>query len=62
MLKFFRINHRDEQIGEQREGNETDDDGFHKIDSEFFAPAGVNFARHKKQGEDSDENQIGHRF
>jgi hypothetical protein len=61
MLKFFRINHRDEQIGEQREGNETNDDGFHKF-LEFFAPVGVKFARHKKQGEDSDEYQIGHRY
>jgi hypothetical protein len=60
-LKFFRINHRDEQIDKQREGNKTDDDGFHKI-LEFFAPAGVKFARHKKQGEDGDENQVGHRF
>ena len=61
MLKFFGINHRDEQIGEQREGNEADDNGFHKF-LEFFAPAGVKLARHKKQGDDGDENQVGHRF
>jgi hypothetical protein len=59
LLKFFGINHRDEQIGEQREGNETNDDGFHKC-LEFFAPMRVKFARHKKQGEDGDENQIQH--
>jgi hypothetical protein len=29
-LKFFGMNHRDEQIREQREGNETDDYHFHK--------------------------------
>jgi hypothetical protein len=61
VLKFFRINHRDEQIGEQRKGNDSDDEGFHKA-LEFFAPMGVKLARHKKQGEDGDENQVGHRF
>ena len=34
-LKFFRINHRDEQIGEQREGNEADNDVFHKLIQSF---------------------------
>jgi hypothetical protein len=56
LLKFFRINHRDEQIGEQREGNEADNNVFHKNDSEFLAPMGVDFARHKKQGDDGGEN------
>jgi hypothetical protein len=35
LLKFFRINHRDEQISEQREGNQTDDKVFHKIPYSF---------------------------
>jgi hypothetical protein len=61
LLKFFRIDHRDEQIGEQREGNDADDNGFHKS-LEFFAPVGVKLARHKKQGDDGDENQINHTF
>src|SRR5208283_4761546 len=34
-LKFFRMNHRDEQIGEQREGNQTDDKVFHKFPYSF---------------------------
>jgi hypothetical protein len=61
LLKFFGINHRDEQIGEQREGNEADNDVFHKC-LEFFAPMGIKFARHKKQGDDGDVNKISHRF
>src|ERR1039457_897663 len=36
-LKFFRINHRDEQIREQREGNETDDQRFHNFLPTVFA-------------------------
>jgi hypothetical protein len=61
LLKFFRINHRNEQIRKQREGNEADNNVFHKS-LEFFAPVGVKLARHKKQGDDSDENKINHRF
>jgi len=61
MLKFFRINHRDEQIGEQREGNESDNDVFHKW-LEFSAPAGVKFAHDKNQGDDGDVNNISHKF
>jgi hypothetical protein len=61
LLKFFRINHRDEQIGKQREGDEADNNVFHKS-LEFFAPVGVKLARHKKQGDDGDENKINHRF
>jgi hypothetical protein len=29
-LKFFRINHRDEQVSEQRDGDEADNEVFHK--------------------------------
>jgi hypothetical protein len=62
LLKFFRINHRDEQIGEQRDGNETDNNIFHKNKSlEFFAPVGVNFARHKKQDDGSDVDGVKHK-
>jgi hypothetical protein len=61
LLKFFRINHRDEQIRKQREGNESDNDVFHKF-SEFSAPVGVKFAHHKNQGDDGDVNNISHRF
>jgi hypothetical protein len=61
LLKFFRINHRDKQIGEQRKGNDSDDEGFHKA-LEFFAPVGVDLARHKKQGEHGDVNKVSHRF
>jgi hypothetical protein len=61
LLKFFRINHRDEQIGEQRKGNEADNNVFHKS-LEFFAPVGVKLARHKKEGDDGDVNKVSHRF
>jgi hypothetical protein len=61
LLKFFRINHRDEQIGKQREGDEADNNVFHKS-LEFFAPVGVKSAGHKKQRDDGDENKINHRL
>jgi hypothetical protein len=61
LLKFFRINHRDEQIGEQRNGNEADNNVFHKI-SEFLAPVGVKFAGHKKQDDGSDVDGINHKM
>jgi hypothetical protein len=60
-LKFFRINHRDEQIREQREGDEANNDVFHKS-SKFFAPTSVKPARHEKQGDDGDKNKISHGF
>jgi hypothetical protein len=59
LLKFFRINHRDEQIRKQREGNDADNNVFHKF-LEFFAPVGVDLARHKKQGEHGEINQVIH--
>jgi hypothetical protein len=59
LLKFFRINHRDEQVGEQRDGNEADNNIFHKA-LEFFAPVGVDFARHKKGRDDAEVNQVSH--
>jgi hypothetical protein len=55
LLKFFRINHCDKQIGKQRKGNESDNEVFHKA-LKFFAPAGITFARHKKQRDDGNEN------
>jgi hypothetical protein len=61
LSKFFRINHRDKQIGEKRQGNEADNNVFHKS-LEFFAPVGVDLARHKKQSEHGDVNKVSHRF
>jgi hypothetical protein len=61
LLKFFRINHRDEQIHEQRKDDEADNNVFHKS-SEFFAPEGVKFARHKEGRDDSDINQVCHKY
>jgi hypothetical protein len=60
-LKFFRINHRDDQINEQGDGNKADNDVFHKF-LKFFAPAGVKLAHDKNQGHDSDVNQVVHSF
>jgi hypothetical protein len=62
LLKFFRINHRDEQIGEQREGNEADNNVFHKNKRlEFFAPMGVKIAGHKEGCDDTEVNQVSHK-
>jgi hypothetical protein len=61
LLKFFRVYHRDEQIGEQREGNKADNNVFHKF-LEFFAPVGVNFTRHKKQDQHADIDHVQHNF
>jgi hypothetical protein len=30
-LKFFRVNHRDDEIGKQRQGDEADNNIFHKM-------------------------------
>jgi hypothetical protein len=63
LLKFFWINHRDEQIGEQRDGNEADNNVFHKNKSlEFFAPAGVKLAGHKESRDDAEINQVSHKY
>jgi hypothetical protein len=34
-LKFFGMDHRDEQVGEQHEGNQADDKVFHKCPYSF---------------------------
>ncbi|MCX6894337.1 MAG: hypothetical protein NTZ16_02275 [Verrucomicrobia bacterium] len=58
-LEFFRADHRDEQINKQREGDQADDDGFHKW-SEFFTPVGVKFRRAEEQRDHSEVNQVIH--
>jgi hypothetical protein len=63
--KFFRVNHGHEQIGKQREGNEADDDVFHKLihlGSKFPAPAGVELRGQKGGGHDGDKDQVLHKF
>jgi hypothetical protein len=63
--KFFRINHRHEQIGEQCEGNEADNDVFHKLiklDLKFPAPDGVELRGQKGGGHDGDKDQVLHKF
>jgi hypothetical protein len=67
LLKFFGINHRHEQVHEQGDGNQADNNGFHKFRvssgrSELLAPLGVKFARHKKQRHHGDINQISHKI
>jgi hypothetical protein len=63
--KFFRVNHRHKQIGKEREGNEADNDVFHKLFkqySKFSAPNGVELRGQKGGGHDGDKDQVLHKF
>jgi hypothetical protein len=53
------MDHRDKQIREQGEGNQTDDEIFHGL-LEFFAPAGVEPACHKKERDDGEIDEVSH--
>ena len=55
-LKFFRPNHRHEQIAEQQESDDVDNDCFHSIFLEPFAKADVKRTHEKKHGDNSDED------
>jgi hypothetical protein len=54
------MNHGQEQIAEQQEGDQPGDQVFHKCPSELFAPAGVEFAGGEKADDNGDEYQVQH--
>jgi hypothetical protein len=58
-LKFLRLDHREQQIREQRQGNQSYNHVFHKK-LEFFAPMSVKLAGHKEGNHDSDVNCVCH--
>ena len=61
-LEFFRPNHGHEQIDEQQQGNDADNDGFHRVLLQLLAEADVKSAHDKKQNDDASENEVVHRF
>jgi hypothetical protein len=58
-LKFFRLDHRDQQIREQSQGNQPHDEVFHKV-LEFFAAVGVQLAGREESHHHSDVNNVCH--
>jgi hypothetical protein len=56
LLKFFRINHCDEEIREQSQRNQADDEGFHICPLELFAPMGVELRGREERRHDRNEN------
>jgi hypothetical protein len=58
--KFLRTNHRDEQVDEKQQGNDSNEDVSHVVLLKFFAEADVEAARDKKCHHSADENQVTH--
>ena len=59
-LKILRLDHREEQIREESQGNEADDDVFHK--SKLLAPMRVEFADGEEGDHNCDVNDVRHAF
>ena len=55
-LKFFRPNHRHEQINEEQQRDDADNDGFHGVLLQLLAEADIKTAHDKKHDDDSNEN------
>jgi hypothetical protein len=61
-LKLFRPHHCENQITAQRDGNDSKNDVFHKIELEFFAAERVKCERRKKQDRRADVDHVQHNF
>jgi hypothetical protein len=61
MLEFFRVEHGDNEVADEQNGDDADEDGFHGIARlEGVAKQGVNHAEGKEAEGDCDEDEIGH--
>jgi hypothetical protein len=58
-LKFFGPQHRQKEIHAERDGDDSENEVFHK--SKFLAAAGVKHKRREKCDRDSDVNGIKHK-
>jgi hypothetical protein len=54
--KFFRPDHRHEQINEEQQRDDSDNGRFHQVLLQLFAKAGIKSAADKKDDDDSNEN------
>jgi hypothetical protein len=62
-LKFFRADHRHDEIHAEREGNDSKNDVFHKnFRLKFFAADRVKRERRKKQDRRANVNHVQHNF
>lgn len=58
-LKFFRLQHREHEIREQSQGDESNDEVFHRH-LKFLAAVSVPFADDEEGHQDRDINEICH--
>jgi len=62
-LKFFRPDHGHDEIHAEREGNDSENDVFHKnFRLKFFAADRVKRERGEKHDDNSDVNDVQHNF
>jgi hypothetical protein len=59
--EFFRPDHCHEQVDEQQQGNDADNDGFHKVPLQFVAEANVKAAHDEKGDDHPKEDQVTHK-
>jgi hypothetical protein len=59
--KFFRPDHRHEQINEEQQRDDSDNDRFHVVLLQLLAEAGIKTAHDKKQNDDAGKDEIAHR-
>jgi hypothetical protein len=61
-LEFFRPDHRHKQVDEEQQGDDPDDDGFHKVLLKPVAKAHVKSAHDEKQEHDADVDEVAHKL
>jgi hypothetical protein len=59
--KFFRPNHRHEQVDEEQQRDDADDDGFHSVLPPVLAEASVKGV-HTENDQDPYNNEFAHKL
>jgi hypothetical protein len=60
-LKFFRPNHRHEQIDEEQQRDDSDNNSFHGVLLQLVAESDVKAAHDKKHNDDCGKDEVAHR-
>jgi hypothetical protein len=59
--KFFRPDHRHEQINEEQQGDDFDNNCFHGVLLQLLAEADIKSAHDKKHNDDCGKDEVAHR-
>jgi hypothetical protein len=60
-LEFFRVEHGDDEVADEKNRDDADEDGFHgNVDSECVTKEGVSHAKGEETDGCCNEDEVGH--